>query len=131
MGDALAISRLQGHIVTTDDPEFAVLKQLEGANENFLNTCASFRELVLVRIPVEVIRAKAELEAEANLKMVKGGPAEEFVSKAGQLESQLYGTKGPTRFRQSTHQTEFDEGGRTRELHEPDSGIVKVDDNKR
>jgi hypothetical protein len=130
MGDALAISRLQGHILTADDPEFAVLKQIEGGDKSFLDTCSSFRELVPVRIPEEVIRQKREQEAEANLRMLKGGPAEDFVSRAHPLEHQMYGNKGPTRFRQSTHQTEFDEGGRTKELHQPDSGIVKVDDNR-
>ena len=60
-----------------------------------------------------------------NLKMLKSGPAEDFVSRADPLERSMYGNKGPTRFSQSTHMTEFDEGGQTRELHQPDSGIVK------
>ena len=127
MGDQLAIARLQGHIVTAEDPEFSALQKIEGVDKQFLDTCASFRELVLVRVPDHVIRARREQELEENLKMVKGGPAEDFVSRADPLERQLYGNKGPTRFNRSSHITEFDEGGQTKELHQPDSGIVKTE----
>lgn len=127
MGDALAIQRLQGHIVTGDDPEMSVLEGMEGVDKQFLDTCASFRELVAVRVPEEVMQNKRELEHETNLKMLKSGPAEAFVERAGDLERSTYGNKGPTRFRQTTHNTEFDEGGQTKELHIPDSGIVKTE----
>jgi hypothetical protein len=127
MGDALAIQRLRGHIVGSEDPEFAALTKIEGVDKSFLDSCASFRELVLVRIPEEVIRKRREEEAEANMRMLKSGPAEEFVSKAGQLERQLYGNKGPTRFRKSDHSTYFNEGGQDGQPYLPDSGIVKMD----
>ena len=125
MGDALAIQRLQGHIVTGEDPEFSAMEGMEGVDKQFLDTCSSFRELVLVRIPEEVIREKREKECKANIDMITSGPAETFVEQADPLERQLYGNKGPTRFSQSTHITEFDEGGQTKELHTPDSGIVR------
>jgi hypothetical protein len=127
MGDALAIQRLQGHILTADDPEFAALQKLEGVDKQFLDSCTGFRELVPVRIPEEVIRQKREQEHLANLKMLKSGPAEAFVERMSDLERSTYGNKGPTRFRQTTHNIEFDEGGQTKELHMPDSGIVKTE----
>lgn len=127
MGDQLAISRLRGHIVTSEDPEFSALEKIEGVDKQFLDTCSSFRELVLVRVPEEVIRAKREQEHQTNLDMLKSGPAEAFVEQADPLERSLYGNKGPTRFSRSTHMTEFDEGGQTKELHTPDSGIVKTE----
>ena len=127
MGDALAIQRLKGHIVTGEDPEYSVLDKMEGVDKQFLDTCTGFRELVLVRVPEEVIREKREREHQANMKMLQSGPAETFVEQANPLERQLYGNKGPTRFSRSTHITEFDEGGQTKELHTPDSGIVKTE----
>lgn len=127
MGDLLAIQRLKGHIVTGDDPEFSCLDSMEGVDKQFLDSCSTFRELVLVRVPEEVMRNKRELEHAANLKMLKSGPAEAFVERQTDLERSTYGNKGPTRFRQTTHSTEFDEGGQTKELHIPDSGIVKTE----
>jgi len=125
MGDALAIQRLKGHIVTGEDPEMSVMEGLEGVDKQFLDTCSSFRELVLVRVPEEVMRARREQEHEKNLKMLKFGPAETFVSQADPLERTMYGNKGPTRFSQSDHSTYFNEGGQDGEPHMPDSGIVK------
>jgi hypothetical protein len=127
MGDQLAIARLQGHIVSAEDPEFSALQKIEGVDKQFLDTCASFRELVLVRVPEHVIQKRREDEQQENLKMISGGPAEDFVSRMDPLERQLYGNKGPTRFSRSSHITEFDEGGQTKELHQPDSGIVKTE----
>jgi hypothetical protein len=126
--DHFAIARMQGKVLTAEDPEFAPLHLMEGVDRSFLDNAIEYRELVAVRIPEEVIRRRNEEHMEKNMALLRRGPAEDFVSRAGDLERTMYGKTGPTRFRRSDHQTEFDEGGQTKELHQPDSGIVRTVD---
>lgn len=127
VSDSLAIHELGGIVVVADDPEFAAYQKMQGMDASPLDTSTVFKELVLVRVPEARMRQRREAQVEANLRQLRGGPEESFVSKASAEEIQA-GQGAPTRFRSRRHQTEFQEGGQTRELSVPDTGIVRTDD---
>ena len=126
--DALAIHMIGGEVVQDGDPEFAAFKKLEGMNNAPLDTSTLYKELVLVRIPVERQEARRQENLEKNARMLRRGPAESFVAGASQSEqSARYNERGPTRFALRGHQTEFTHGQDTAEVSIPDSGIVRTE----
>jgi hypothetical protein len=127
--DGMKILQVGGQVVTDEDPEFAAFKHMEGmGGSSPMDTSTVYKELVLVRIPVERQRARLEAIKEKNEKMLRRGPAETFVGGASALEqSQRYNERGPTRFAMNDHRTEFNHGRDIAEVSLPDSGIVRTE----
>lgn len=120
-----AIHQMGGEIVKEGDPEFAVYRQFQSGLESTpLDSNTVYRELCLVRVPTENRRRTLEKITELNLRRLRRGPEESFVNSGSQREGQ-YTSEGPTRFRLSTHHSELQTGGETREILTPDSGVVK------
>jgi len=124
---SLQIHSLGGQIVSEGDPEFAAFKLMEGLESTPLDTSTMYKELVLVRIPVERQRARMAKIEEKNKKMLRRGPEESFVGRASALESERYSGRGPTRFALRSHQTDFKHDSDSVEVSLPDSGIVRTE----
>ncbi len=120
-----AIHQMGGEIVKEGDPEYAVYRKFQSGLESApLDSNTVYRELCLVRIRSEKLRQTREEIRELNLKRLRRGPEESFVRGSSQSESQ-YSSQGPTRFRLSTHHSEFQTGGQVEEILTPDSGVVQ------
>ncbi len=125
--DSLAIHVIGGVVVTSEDPEFAAFKKLEGMGAGALDTSTLYKELVLVKIPEEMQARRRQENLEKNARMLRKDPADSFVAGTSALESERYSGRGPTRFALRGHQTEFTHGLDTAEVSLPDSGIVKTE----
>lgn len=125
--DSLQIHMIGGQIVKDGDDEFAAFKVMEGMESSPLDTSTMYKELVLVRIPVERQRARMAAVQKKNARMLRKGPEESFVGRASALESERYSGRGPTRFALRDHQTEFKHDRDTAEVSLPDSGIVRTE----
>jgi hypothetical protein len=126
--DGMRIQQLGGQVVRDGDPEFAAFKHMEGMGDSSpLDTSTIYKELVLVRIPVEKQRARLQAISDKNKRMLRKGPEESFVGSASALESERYSGRGPTRFAMRDHQTEFKHDRDTVEVSLPDSGIVRTE----
>ena len=125
-GDWFAIQSRQAEIVKSEDPEFRPYHAAMGeAGPSFMDTSFQFRELVLCRIPQDVMRKEREEQVAENARQLRKGPSEEFAARATAIERELYSTRGPTRFQEPEHQTEFQADGRTVEIHKSDTGILR------
>lgn len=121
--EAAAIYKVKGSIVKQGDPEMAVQNYMrDELNPAAVDGLVTFRELVLVRIPTEVLRQQRLENLEKNARMLRGGPERTFVDKAAQGE-QNYSSQGPIRFRLSTHHSELHSDGRADEIIVPDSSV--------
>jgi len=125
--DSLRIHVIGAQVVRDEDPEFAAFQKMEGMTASPLDTSAIFKELVLVRIPSATVEKHRRENLEKNARMLRKGPAESFVSRASQLESEKYSGRGPTRFASRDHHTEFKHDRDSVEVSLPDSGIVRTE----
>ena len=124
--EQLRIKELGAEIVRDTDPEYEVIRQLEGMEATPMDSAATIRELVLVRIPEEKMAERRRAQDELNQAQMRGGPEEDFIAGASAEEIEA-GQGQPTRFRNRRHHTQFKQGSETRELHTPDSGIVRTE----
>jgi len=119
-------SRMQGgEVVQGEDPEFSVYHN-EDSNSTPLDTSQLYKELVLIRTPIETVRER-RLEEQHRAEEMARGSVGDFVNKASSAEAD-YGRKdgrGATRLVRGEHSLELEEDGRTKELWTPDSGIVR------
>jgi len=123
----LEIQTCGGQIVQTTDPEMAMFEKLAGDQGiSTVNGYVTNGEVCLVRIPSEKIREKREEELAQSQAQLRGATEASFIAGASAAET-LAGNGRPTRFAGIRHATEFQDGGATRELHTPDSGIARED----
>lgn len=125
-----------GQIVKQGEPESSVLSHYaeEGLSPQPhratpLDSTHNNGEVMLVRWPVDKIRAKHERERAKSLTMVRGG-AREYMDKTSGAE-RLYAQGRPIRFRRSDHSLQSeDERGGTVDVWQPDQGIIQEDSSK-
>lgn len=125
--DVLRSQLRGGEVVTGDDPEFSPY-HTEDPNQTTVDTSRLYNELVLIRTPIEKVRAQQKEEQRRAEQMVFGG-VDDFVDQASALEAD-YGRRGgrgrgATRFSRGDHMVELDTDGKTTELRTPGSGPVR------
>jgi len=121
-------SRLRGgEVVEGGDPEFSIYNT-EDPNQTTLDTSQLYSELVLIRTPIEMVRAQ-QLEEQQRAENMVYGTGEDFIDQASPLEAD-YGRRGgraqgATRFFRNDHVLEVEEDGKTAVLQTPRSGPVR------
>jgi len=114
-----------GEVVQGSDPEFSVY-QNEDPNQTSLDTSQLYKELVLIRTPIEKVREQ-RLEEQRRAEIMVRGSVEDYANQASALEAD-YGRKdgrGSTRFARAEHMVEYEADGKTEAVWTPDSGIVR------
>ena len=115
-----------GQPVQSDDPEFAAYHNLFDQENTAIDTSQLYKELVLIRTPIEKVRERrereqkqAELSARGNIdSFLEGADAEE------RQQAQEDG-RGPTRFVRRDHGQFYEQDGQTEATWTPGTGIVR------
>jgi len=115
-----------GEVVQGEDPEFAAYR--EDPDQTTVDTSRLYNELVLIRTPIEKVRAR-QLEEQRRAEEMVFGSGEDFVDRASALEAD-YGRRGGrrdglTRFHRGDHRTEVETDGKTTEFVTPEGGRVR------
>lgn len=119
-------SRMMGGVVVQgSDPEFSVYNTTDD-NQTPLDSSQLYKEVVLIRTPIEKVREQALREKQAAEVMALGS-IQDYTDKASALEAD-YGRqdgRGSTRFPGQEHALEFETDGKTEAIWTPESGIVR------
>jgi hypothetical protein len=119
-------SRMQGGVVVQgSDPEFSVY-QNEDPEQTPLDTSQLYKELVLIRTPIETVRER-RLKEQHRAEVMARGSVNDFVDQASPAEAD-YGRRdgrGSTRLTRGDHSIEIEADGRTEAIWTPGSGIVR------
>ena len=119
-------SKMQGGtVVQGSDPEFSVY-QNEDPTQTPLDTSQLYKELVLIRTPIETVRER-RLKEQQRAEVMARGSVSDFMDQASPAEAD-YGRRdgrGPTRLTRADHSIEHETDGRTEEIWSPSSGIVR------
>ena len=122
--DKLRCIREGGRPVDAQDPEFAAVRSVLGANEGApLDTLNIFNDVVLFKYPESAIRRKREQEQEKARIKLSGG-ARAFADRATEAE-RMFSPGRATRFARKDHQIDYQDSGNVSvDQWSPDKGII-------
>jgi hypothetical protein len=123
----ILLSRMRGgEVVTGSDPEFSVYSaNIEDMDTTPLDSSQLYKELVLIRTPIEKVREQ-RLQEQQKAEAMARGSVRDYLDQVGPVEAD-YGRRdgrGPTRLTRSDHSMELEEDGRTTAVWTP-HGIVR------
>jgi hypothetical protein len=125
--DLLRARHNGSQVVNGDDPEYSMFQELGDDYNTPLDTSQLYKDVVLVRTPIERVRERREAEARKS-EMQARGDAQDFLDRASDLEAEYGGRgdkAGPTRFVGSGHTIQYEEDGKPAAAWSPATGVVR------
>ena len=123
--DKLRCLQQGGRMVDANDPEFAAIRSMLGANEAApLDSLNVYNDVILFKYPESAIRRKREQEQQKAQRSMRGG-AQAFIERANDAERAIAGGRA-TRFARSDHRDDLEDGsGNIVDQWTPDKGIIE------